>query len=133
MTTVNINGNNYECLEHMKEIKATYNGHLFNKYYNKKQMFKDLLGKVKRYYKYEKPQREEFKFNPEEGFESEYDNFGKMVGQVIYSADYDYTIEIYKVEDLNFKVLDLVRELDWGSFLVKDDNGQVYFVYTNED
>ena len=133
MTTVKINGIEYPCLEHIKEIKETSNGELFNRYYNKKQMFKDLLGKVKRYYEDERPQREEFEFDPEEGFESEYDNFGKMVGQVIYSANYDYTIEIYKVEDLNFDDLDLADALDWGSFLVKDDNGQVYFVYTNED
>ena len=133
MTTIEVEGKQYPCLEHMSEIKEASTVELFNKYYNKKQMFKDLLGKVKRYYKYEKPQKEEFEFDPEEGFESEYDNFGKMVGQVIYSADYDYTIEIYKVEDLNFGDLDLARELNWGSFLVKDDNGQVYFVYTNED
>ena len=134
MTTVEINGAKYPCLEHMKEIKETDNGELFNKYYNKKQMFKDLLGKVKRYYKDEYPERTEFSFDPDEGYESEFDNFGKLAGQLIHAGgDYDYTIEIYKVEDLDFDELDLAYELNWGSFLVKDDNGQIYFVYTNED
>ena len=147
MTTVEVAGKQYPCLEHMNEIKNTANGELFNKYYNKKQMFKDLLYKVKRRYCGKNAKIEEFEIDPAKGFNSEYDNYGLMVGQVVYSGSYCYTIEIYKLEDLlcpmtseffyeesEFDHEQLAELLDWeSSFFVKDDNGQVYFIYTNVD
>lgn len=128
MTTVNINGNNYECLEHMSEIKNTLNGDLFNKYYNKKQMFKDFLGKVRRDLRPNGGNLEEYCINKENGY------YGQFVGQKVYSGNYCYTIEFYKIEDLDFTQVDLDIELEAEQgFLVKDDNGQLYFVWTNED
>ena len=47
MTTFTFKGRQYQCLEHMSEIKNLVCGNLFKKYYNKKQMFKDFLGKSK--------------------------------------------------------------------------------------
>lgn len=130
MITINIDGKNYVCLEHISEIKDTFNGQLFNKYYNKKQMFKDILGKVSIDERPEGGSLIEYPISKEDG------DFGQFVGKKAGYGSIEYTIEIYKLEDLDFSAIDLDSELnegDWGSFLVKDDSGQVYFVYTMED
>ena len=46
--------------------------------------------------------------------------------------DYDYKIEFYRPEHIVDDDLDF--DISWGdSFFVKDDDGQVWFVHTNED
>lgn len=128
MTKIKFNGKEYDCLEHVKEIKEFSD--LFNKYYNKKQLFKDLLYKVTRDYrpigdrlvKYEIP-------NGEDG------EFGRFIGQKVYSGSECFAIEIYRIEDLDpetFEEIDFVLD-DGDSFLVKDDDGQVYFFYIEMD
>ena len=47
MTTCMFKGKQYKCLEYIKEFNDFDCGDYFKKYYNKKQMFKDFLGKVK--------------------------------------------------------------------------------------
>ena len=128
MTTFTFNGKQYKCLEHIKEIKETDCGDYFKKYYNKKQMFKDFLGKVKII---TDDGTTEFSIDPVNGYDSPYDSLGKLSGQFIYSKDYDYKIEFYRPEHI---VEDIEWDISWGdSFFVKDDNGQVWFVYTNID
>lgn len=129
MTTITFQGKQYPCLEHMKEIKETLNGELFNKYYNKKQMFKDLVGKVWRNYE-DDDEIQEFDIDPE-GYESEFDSYGKISGQRIFSSDWCYTIELYKLKNIE---LDVSDEMRWHScFFVKDDAGEVWWIYTNVD
>lgn len=128
MTTFTFNGKQYKCLEHIKEIKETDCGDFFKKYYNKKQMFKDFLGKVKII---TDDGTTEFSIDPVNGYDSPYDSLGKLSGQLIYTKDYDYKIEFYRPEHI---VEDIDSDISWGdSFFVKDDNGQVWFVYTNID
>ena len=128
MTTFKFKGKTYPCLEHIKEIKATPQGDLFKKYYNKKQMFKDLLGKVKRI---DDNGTHEFYIDPVKGYVFPYDSYGKISGQVIYTKDYDYDIEFYRPK---YIVEDIERTMAWGdSFFVKDDDGQVWFVYIDVD
>ena len=128
MTTFTFNGKQYKCLEHIKEIKETDCGDYFKKYYNKKQMFKDFLGKVKII---TDDGTTEFSIDPVNGYDSPYDSLGKLSGQLIYTKDYDYKIEFYRPE---YIVEDIDFDISWGdSFFVKDDNGQVWFVYTNVD
>ena len=128
MTTFTFNGKQYKCLEHIKEIKETDCGDFFKKYYNKKQMFKDFLGKVKII---TDDGTTEFSIDPVKGYDSPYDSLGKISGQLIYTKDYDYKIEFYRPEHI---VEDIEWDISWGdSFFVKDDNGQVWFVYTNID
>lgn len=128
MTTFTFKGKQYKCLEHINEIKNTDCGDFFKKYYNKKQMFKDFLGKVKII---TDDGTTEFSIDPVNGYDSPYDTRGKISGQLIYTKDYDYKIEFYRPEHI---VEDIDFDISWGdSFFVKDDNGQVWFVYTNED
>ena len=128
MTTFTFNGKQYKCLEHINEIKNTDCGDFFKKYYNKKQMFKDFLGKVKII---TDDGTTEFSIDPVNGYDSPYDTHGKVSGQLIYIKDYDYKIEFYRPEHI---VDDIDFDISWGeSFFVKDDNGQVWFIYTNED
>lgn len=128
MTTITFQGKQYPCLEHMKEIKETFNGELFNKYYNKKQMFKDLVGKVKRRYE-DDDETQDFDIDPE-GYESEFQSFGKISGQRIHSGSVDWTIELYKLKNITE---DLGDATEWGCFFVKDDSGEVWWIYTNID
>ena len=128
MTTFTFNGKQYKCLEHIKEIKETDCGDFFKKYYNKKQMFKDFLGKVKII---TDDGTTEFSIDPVNGYDFPYDTRGKISGQLIYTKDYDYKIEFYRPEHI---AEDIDFDISWGdSFFVKDDNGQVWFVYTNID
>ena len=128
MTTFTFKGKQYKCLEHIKEIKETDCGDFFKKYYNKKQMFKDFLGKVKII---TDDGTTEFSIDPVKGYDSPYDSLGKISGQLIYTKDYDYTIEFYRPEHI---VEDIEWDISWGdSFFVKDDDGQVWFIYTNVD
>ena len=127
MTTITFNGKQYNCLEHMKEIKEKVT-ELFNKYYNKKQMFKDLVGKVRRDFRPNGDGLEEYNIETEEG------DFGKFCGQRVYSGSWCYDIEVYKIEELDPNMYNEVESaLDWDCFFVKDDNGQVYFIYTDVD
>lgn len=126
MTTVTFQGKTYPCLEHMKEVKDTFNGELFGKYYNKKQMFKDLVGKVRRDYGGDV---QEFDIDPE-GYESEFQSFGKISGQKIHSGGTDWTIELYKLKNI---AEDLEDPTDWGCFFIKDDAGEIWWVYTDVD
>ena len=128
MTTFTFKGKQYKCLEHIKEIKETDCGDFFKKYYNKKQMFKDFLGKAKII---TDDGTTEFSIDPVKGYDSPYDSLGKISGQLIYTKDYDYKIEFYRPEHI---VEDIDFDISWGdSFFVKDDNGQVWFICTNED
>ena len=128
MTTITFQGKTYPCLEHMKEVKDTLNGELFRKYYNKKQMFKDLVGKVRRKYM-DDGETQEFDIDPE-GYESEFDSFGKISGQRIFAGSYDSTIELYKHKNITEDVEDPTY---WGSFFIKDDAGEIWWIYTNVD
>lgn len=128
MTTITFQGKQYPCLEHIKEIKNTPCGDYFKKYYNKKQMFKDLLGKVKRI---TDDGTDEFCIDPISGYDSPYDSHGKVSGQLVYIKDYCYIIEFYRPE---YIIEDIEWDMSWGdSFFVKDDDGQVWFVYINVD
>lgn len=133
MTTFTFKGRQYQCLEHMSEIKNTGCGELFKKYYNKKQMFKDFLGKSKRI---TDDGTTEFAIDPINGYDSPYESFGKVSGQVICTKYYyDYTIEFYRIEHIaDYMIEDVESSIDWGdSFFVKDDAGQIWFVYVNND
>lgn len=128
MTTITFQGKQYPCLEHIKEIKETFNGELFNKYYNKKQMFKDLVGKVKRKHD-DIGKIQEFDIDPE-GYESEFDSFGKISGQLVHTGP-DWTIELYKLKNI---VDDISDAMEWGDcFFVKDDSGEIWWIYTDLD
>lgn len=119
MTTITYRGETFKCLEHMSEIKKeAFNGHLFNRFYNKKQMFKFLL---------------------EQNEADETDMLGKLSGLVVNNGP-DWYIAIYKIEDLDIEdtmfdhMVNDYKE-DWCVtwFFVKDDAGQVYLVDTDED
>lgn len=129
MTTCMFKGKQYICLEHISEIKNLDCGDFFKKYYNKKQMFKDFLGKVK---EITDEGTTEFSIDPIKGYDSSsYDPRGKVSGRLVYMKDYFYIIDFYRPEHI---VEDIDFDISWGdSFFVKDDNGQVWFVYTNED
>ena len=128
MTTCMFKGKQYICLEHINEIKKMDCGFYFKKYYNKKQMFKDFLGKVKTI---TDEGTTELSIDPIKGYDSPYNSHGKVSGQLIYIKDYDYKIEFYRPEHI---VDDIDFDISWGeSFFVKDDDGQVWFVHINED
>lgn len=129
MTKITFNGKDFDCLEHISEVKAKAGNELFGKYYNKKQLFKDLLYKVRRDYRPNGDELEEYDIPyGEEG------DFGHFLGQKIYSGSWCFNIEVYKIEDLDSDMYDEVENaLDWDSFFLKDDDGQVWFIYTNVD
>ena len=134
MKTITFNGKDYNCLEHMKEIKATSNGELFNRFYNKKQMFNFFLGKDQRNIEGEKTV---------EPINDDYDDdLGIASGLWVYSGSWCGVVELFKLENVdvntfeNWDVHEAVKEdklfyLD--TFFVEDDNGQTWLVYTNVD
>lgn len=135
MINVMFKGYEVKCLEHIAEIKKTSNGSLFKKYYNKKQMFNDLLGKM--YIKYDDGQIVDRKIKKDD-----FGTYGKLQGQKAFASYYDYVIEIYKAEDAEKEIKDqycldyIIRALDAGDrsyFLVKADDGQIYFFFTDID
>jgi hypothetical protein len=119
MTTIMVNGNEYELLEHMAEVKKTNNGFLFNRFYNKKQMFN--------YYKQKVEPNEEGRYG------------APLVGSDCFENDnYIATIEICKLADIDFSRNDiesLEDDLEWGddTFFVKDNDGTIYVVFTDVD
>ena len=130
MTTYNYNGKEYPCLEHMKEIKATSNGELFGKFYNKKQMFNFFLGKD--IFVEEGEGRTEKKIKTVAG------DWGKYSGKYVRVGGWDGYVEIYKAEN----VTEIPYDLEPGipeelyflmSYFVKDDSGQVWLITTDVD
>jgi len=152
MTKITFNGKDYNCLTTIEEIKKVGGAFLFGKYATKQAMFEDLVGKCKDGY-----EKTNLNFDDDEDVADTYAesiddltncvwseslidtiqaDFGKCCGQLIYSGSTCYCIELYKIEDLDSNS-DLFYDTDfylcYDNFFVKDDNGQVYFVYTNED
>lgn len=130
MTTEIIFGKKVNVLEHMAEIKEVSDQ--FGRFYNKKQMFKAFLGKDVFIDKAEHINA----VNDIETFnQQQYDPyFGDAVGARTVCGVDDVSIVFYRVEDLlEEEKENIFSAVDWGSFFVKDDNGQIYFVYVNED
>jgi len=136
MFTIKLFDRDITVLEHMKEIKATSNGRLFNRFYNKKQMFSFFLGKdiyIMDGERSETPIRAK-------------GTFGKLAALYVKCGETDNCIEFYRVEDItNVEEIQARVDSDYGyyiatadhlyasSFFVKDDAGQIYFVTTHED
>ena len=119
MTTIIVNGNKYEVLEHMAEIKKTANGFLFDRFYNKKQMFN--------YYKKNVESNEEGRYG------------APLVGSDFFeNSNYGAIVEICKLDDIDFNrddVESLEDDLEYGddTFFIKDNDGTIYVVFTNID
>ena len=119
MTKIIINGHEYDLLEHIAEIKETANGFLFNRFYNKKQMFN--------YYKKNIETEEEGRYG------------APLVGSDFFeNENYGAIVEICKLADIDFKRNDIESLEDdlWcddTTFFVKDNDGTVYVVFTDVD
>lgn len=119
MTTIIVNGNKYDLLEHMSEIKKTANGFLFNRFYNKKQMFD--------YYKKRLDPSEEGRYG------------APLVGSDFFeNENYGAIVEICKLDDIDFDrddVESLEEDLEYNdsTFFVKDDDGIIYVIFTDVD
>ena len=119
MTTIIVNGNEYELLEHMAEIKKTANGFLFNRFYNKKQMFN--------YYKQNVEPNEEGRYG------------APLVGSYFLDGEhYSAVVEICKLADIELNrddIESLEDDLECGdnTFFVKDNDGTIYVVFTDVD
>jgi len=130
MTKIEFYGKTFDCCEHMAEIKEASSTSLLNRFYNKKQMFKELLGKVYRKYDGEKP--EQYNITTEDG------EYGRYCGQIIVTGRLDQYVEIYRIEDLDmsydYSLEDIEDRIIWNqAFFVKDDNGQIYLFFVDED
>ena len=131
MTTMDFYGNEVKVLEHMKEIKEKTS--LFNRFYNKKQMLKFYLDK--------------FIFR-EDGKDTEEDydwvlkssNGLTPCGRRVTIGSTDTSVTFVKLEDLHNDIAkknsvqdEVLSSLDWDSFFMKADDGQIYYVEVNED
>lgn len=123
MKKFDFNGNLVELLEHMSEVKGKSD--LFNRFYNKKQMFKFFLGK----YVFKDGDDVEISNTPEDA-----DYLGIPCGTYVKLGSEDISITFYRVEDLDPIFTDTIMELyDWGpSFFIQEDSGQIYFVEIGE-
>ena len=119
MTTMIINGKERNVLEHMAEIKKTANGFLFNRFYNKKQMFK--------YYKDNLDPEDEGRYG------------APLVGSYFLDGEhYSAVVEICKLADIELNrddIESLEDDLEWGddTFFVKDNDETIYVVFTDVD
>jgi hypothetical protein len=129
MTTITIFGRTHKVYEHMSELKADYR--FAKRFYNKKQFFKYFIGN---YIVNDRDEGEEEDFYEPDEFRF-HNALGRRVG--FGGNGPDYTFEIVKVEDITPEEAedDWVLSEGYGaeSFFIKDDNGQVYYVYYDED
>ncbi len=130
MKTIKINENvEVKAIEHMKEIQENCdNAWLFKKWYNKKQMFKALLGQFKYVGMAADPD--------EDDAPSTYGDWGDKSGCLVHLGSTCWFIELYKVEDLSAETLDSVisqQSRNSASFFIEDGSGTLYLVRTNVD
>lgn len=134
MITINFKGKDINVLEHMSEVKAvdSDNQYIFGRFYNKKQLFKTMLGDDF-FSDTDEIVSEHNRLDPDEE-----DNYGPICGRyvVVNSRIGDYAISIYKLEQLDVdedSIDDILSDLDWNSFFLKADDGQIYFFEVHVD
>lgn len=121
MFKINFQGKEYDCLEHMKEIKLVADKQLFGRFFNKKQMFNFFLGHSRRN---DEGEITDEKMDPEDdGYH------GICYGRYVYTGRYDALVEFYKIGELK---PDMYVNI-FDSFFVKDDAGQIWYVNVNVD
>ena len=151
MIQINFNGNAVDVCEHMSELKSVDSDlkYIIGRFYNKKQLLNNYIGK------YTFTDAEE-KFTEEEDLTEVDSNCGIVCGgeTVVNSRigdyyirfskleelgkDYDYDVDTdeYVVEDevISYMIEEVFDKIDWdtGRFL-KSDDGQIYFVEWNVD
>ena len=126
MTTFELHGTTFKTLEHIAEVKQRTA--LFNRFYNKKQLFKAYLNK--------------FIFN-EDGVSREQSykevletsNGFTPCGRYVHVGKTDWYVMIVKIEDIpESKIEDLKSKMIFSdSFFLKDDNGQIFYFEIDED
>ena len=150
MVQINFNGKIVDVCEHMSELKAVDSSlkYIIGRFYNKKQLLNNYIGK------YTFTDAEE-KYTAEEDLAEVDSNCGIACGgeTVINSRIGDYTILFYKVEELGKHLEydmdtdeyvvgdntdeDMLEEvfdqMNWGGTFLKADDGQIYFVEWNVD
>ena len=128
MTTINYKGKEFECLEHMREIKELDDDGIgiMKRFFNKKQMFSFFLGKF--VYK-----DDDGKYVDDDDFYDD-EEFGKASGSLTgYNDNGDFYITFYNLKDLNISAEELEKRMLWYGFFVKADNGEVYYVEMDID
>ena len=128
MDTINLNGKDVKLYKHMKDIKEdTFNGRLFNRWYNKGQFLKYILGR------FEENGAPDKYFDPRDG------EFGTLSGSIIHTGRTDWYIQIYKLDDMSPEDLDdfIENKLDSHfiatGFIMESNDGTLYAVDTGED
>ena len=122
MRFVEIENRKFLVLNHIKEIKATMNGSLFNRWYNRSQFFKAILG------------------------QGDLECLDFEGGLGLLTDEDSWCIEIYDFEKLLTETADgilegLLDELDYDEFtyqyayefLIEDSAGKIYYVKTDID
>lgn len=118
-------GHSVDVIEHIAELKNKfkYEGY-FNRFYNKKQMFKFFLG------------RDVFVSEDGDRQEEEIDDFpcrGRYVNCSYKGCSDSVCIEFYRVSDL-CPDSDLVEDFDWYNLtFIQDDAGKCWIIKIDED
>ena len=126
MTNILINGINVPVLEHFKEIKEECaNDELFNRWYNRQQFLKAILGNFKN-------SEGDYTGKP---YYNEGD-FGTVLGALSgENSNYCWLIEIYDATQMSSEDMEYALEEveDGRAFFLKDKTDKIYFVFTDLD
>lgn len=123
MKTIKLKGIELNIAEHMKEIPSVCaNSHLFVRWHSKKQFFDYILG------------RYEFNYRHDDAYDDVYIK-AKTAGSIV-CTDPDWYIQVYRVDKMDKDALiEFVSDkLEYQcGFFIKDDNGVIYAIDTDED
>lgn len=127
MTTINYFGRTVPCMEHISEIKEK--SHLFNRFYNKKQMLKFYLGKFKFVEDGDEVNEDyDYVLETSDGFTP----CGRRI--TVGRIDTDVTfVKFETLRDDESEIENVLSFLEWDSFFMKADDGQIYLVIVHED
>ena len=130
-------GFTFDCLEHMSEIKETFNGEWFKKFYNKKQFFNYYLGKM-RLRAWGNPSESCTPLSAQDATDNRWFNYGNKAVGIWFNEYIDGGLAIIKLQDVTTDphfLAELQGETTGScfrvSFFVKDDNGEIFLVETS--
>lgn len=129
-------GFTFNCLEHMSEIKETFNGEWFKRFYNKKQFFNYYLGKM-RLRAWGNPSESCTPLSIQDATDNRWFNYGDKAVGIWFNEYVDGGLAIIKLQDVTTDPYFLqllegdIRDGSGESFFVKDDDGEIFLVETS--
>ena len=135
MITFTYCGHTFKCLEHISEVKKTFNGDWFKRFYNKKQFFNYYLGN-KRIRVWGDSSESCTSLSARDAVDDRWFNYGSKAVGIWFNEYVDGSVTFIKLQDVTTDPQSL-NALDWETgdgyrdvFFIKNDEGEIFLVET---